>query len=234
MTTEQRLTARLVTRPSEDNFVERKPQSVKGHELRQTLVAFSNSLPETETAVLFIGVDDKTGALLGVDDPEKVQRRVGESGDECYPAIRPAMSVLDLDGKRVVAVEISYSKDKPHFAGPAYIRSGSRSVKASDNLYRDLLTSHCSPAGELLKCKGKYVTVRTVNKRLGNHYPEWAPGVDREGMATVVNVDPFSVTFHFTQYCDEQCTEPLSRIELDWDARNNRRLVIVRGVPPVQ
>ena len=234
MTTEQRLTARLAKRPSEDNFVERKPQSVKGHELRQTLVAFSNSLPETETAVLFIGVDDKTGALLGVDDPEKVQRRVGEAGEECYPGIRPAMSVLDLDGKRVVAVEITHSKDKPHFAGPAYIRSGSRSLKASDSLYLDLLTSHCNPAGELLKCKGKYVTVRTVNKRLGNHYPEWAPGVDREGLATVVSVDPFSVTFQFTQYCDEQCTEPLSRIELDWDARNNRRLVIVRGVRPVQ
>ena len=233
MTTEQWLTARLAKRPSEDNFVERKPQSVKGHELRQTLVAFSNSLPETETAVLFIGVDDKTGAL-GVDDPEKVQRRVGEAGEECYPGIRPAMSVLDLDGKRVVAVEIAHSKDKPHFAGPAYIRSGSRSLKASDSLYRDLLTSNCNPAGELLKCKGKYVTVRTVNKRLGNHYPEWAPGVDREGLATVVSVDPFSVTFHFTQYCDEQCTEPLSRIELDWDARNNRRLVIVRGVRPVQ
>jgi len=212
MTTEQRLTARLAKRPSEDNFVERKPQSVKGHELRQTLVAFSNSLPETETAVLF----------------------VGEAGEECYPGIRPAMSVLDLDGKRVVAVEIAHSKDKPHFAGPAYIRSGSRSLKASDSLYRDLLTSNCNPAGELLKCKGKYVTVRTVNKRLGNHYPEWAPGVDREGLATVVSVDPFSVTFHFTQYCDEQCTEPLSRIELDWDARNNRRLVIVRGVRPVQ
>src|SRR5271170_4263010 len=208
MTTEQRLTTRLAKRPSEDNFVERKPQSVKGHELRQTLVAFSNSLSEPETAVLFIGVDDKTGAVLGVDDPEKVQRRVGEAGEECYPAIRPAMSVLDLDGKRVVAVEIAHSKDKPHFAGPAYIRSGSRSVKASDSLYRDLLTSHCTPAGELLKCKGKYVTVRTVNKRLGNHYPEWEPGVDREGMAPVVSVDPFSVTFHFTQYCDEQCTEP--------------------------
>ena len=236
MTTEQRLTARLAKRPSEDNFVERKPQSVKGHELRQTLVAFSNSLPETETAVLFIGVDDKTGALLGVDDPEKVQRRVGEAGEECYPGIRPAMSVLDLDGKRVVAVEIAHSKDKPHFAGPAYIRSGSRSLKAaSDSLYRDLLTSNCNPAGELLKCKGKYVTVRTVNKRLGNHYP--GPGHVRRSRGLGDRRQRqcrFSVTFHFTQYCDEQCTEPLSRIELDWDARNNRRLVIVRGVRPVQ
>lgn len=109
MTIQQRLTARLAKHPAEGNFVERKPQSVRGHELRQTLVAFSNSLPEPETAVLFIGIDDRTGALLGVDDSEEVQRRVGEAGEECYPAIRPSMSVLEFDGKRVVAIEISFS-----------------------------------------------------------------------------------------------------------------------------
>ncbi len=227
----EQITARLSKRPSEDNFVERKPQSVKVHELRQTLVAFSNTLDEGQAAVLFIGVDDKTGAVLGVDDPDKLQMRVGEAGQDCYPAIRPEMAVLDLDGKRVIAVEISHSKDRPHFAGPAYVRSGARSVKAPDSVYRDLLTSHCGKAGELLRWKNKYVTVRTVHKRLGNHYPDFAPDVHREGMAQVVHVDPFSVTFHFTQYCDERCIEPLSRVELDWDGRNNRRLVIVRGAP---
>ncbi len=233
MTTEQRLTARLAKRPPEDSFVERKPQSVKGNELRQTLVAFSNSLEDGQTAILFIGVDDKTGAVLGVDDPEKLQMRVGDAGEECYPVVRPLMTVLQVNGKSLLAVEVAHSKDRPHFAGPAYVRSGSRSVKAPDTVYRDLLTSHCGKAGELLKCKGKYVSVRTINKRLGNHYAEWEPGVDREGTATVVSVEPFGVTFHFTQYCDEQCTEPLSRIELDWDTANKRRLVIVRGIPPV-
>jgi Putative DNA-binding domain len=228
---EQQLLDRLTRRSPEDNFVERKSSSVKAQELRQTLVAFSNSLPDPDTAVLFIGVDDKTGAILGVDDAEKVQMRVGDAGEDCYPAIRPTMSVLELDGKRVVAVEVAPSKEKPHFAGPAYIRSGSRSLKASDSLYRDLLTSHCGKAGELLRCKNKFVTIRTVNKRLGNHYPDFAPGVRREGMAEVVSVDPFSVTFHFTQYSDERCTEPLNRIELDWDATNKRRMVIVRGDP---
>ncbi len=231
-TSEQRLIDRLMKRSPEDNFVERKTQSVKANELRQTLVAFSNSLQEMQTAVLFIGVDDSTGAILGVDDPDKLQMRVGDAGEDCYPAIRPLMTVLPVEGKRVLAVEVAHSKDKPHFAGPAYIRSGSRSIKASESAYRDILTAHCSLAGELLKCKGEFITARTVNKRLGNHYPDWEPGVDREGTATVVSVEPFSVTFQFTQYCDERCTEPLTRIELDWDARNNRRLVIVRGVPP--
>ena len=98
--------------------------------MRQTPAAFSNTLPEPETAVLFVGVEDKTGAILGVDDPEKAQMRVGDAGEDCYPAIRPVMNVLEVDGKRLVAVEVAHSKDKPHFAGPAYIRSGSRSVKA--------------------------------------------------------------------------------------------------------
>src|SRR6266849_9771904 len=142
-TREQQLLDHLKKRPPEDNFVERKPSSVKAHELRQTLVAFSNSLTDPETAVLFIGIDDKTGMVLGVADPEKLQMRVAEAGEECYPAIRPAMSVLEVDGKHIVAVEVTHSKEKPHFAGPAYIRSGPRSVKASDTLYRDLLTSHC-------------------------------------------------------------------------------------------
>ena len=106
----EQLAARLSTKPSEDNFVERKPQSVKAHELRQTLVAFSNTLEERQTAVLFIGVDDKTGAILGVDDPDRIQKRIGEAGEDCYPAIRPAMTVLEAEGKRVVAIEISHSK----------------------------------------------------------------------------------------------------------------------------
>jgi hypothetical protein len=234
MTTRQRLRARLVKRPPEDSFVERKPQSVKGNELHQTLVAFSNSLEEAQTAVLFIGMDDKTGAVQVVDDPEKLQMRVGDAGEECYPAVRPSMTVLHVDGKSLLAVEVAHSKERPHFAGPAYVRSGSRSLKASDTVYRDLLTSNCGTAGALLRCKGQYVTVRAINRRLGNHYSDWAPGVDRDGTATVVSVEPFSVTFHFTQYCDEQCTEPLSRIELHWDTANNRRLVIVRRIPPLQ
>jgi hypothetical protein len=40
------------------------------------------------------------------------------------------MKVLEVDGKRVAAFEVALSKDKPHFACPAYIRSGSRTVKA--------------------------------------------------------------------------------------------------------
>ena len=61
---------------------------------------------------------------------------------------------------------------------------------------------------------------------------EWEPEANLLGMAEVVSVDPFSVTFNFTDFANERCTEPLDRLELDWDAINNRRLVIVRGIQP--
>ena len=228
-TSEQRLTSRLMNRVSEDNFVERKPASVKSQELRQTLVAFSNSLRETETAALFIGVHDKTGAILGIDDADALQKRVGEAGEDCYPPIRPKMTVLQVEGKSVLAVEVEHSLSKPHFAGPAYVRSGSRSVKASDIMYRDLLSSHCEKAGEILKWKGKQVTVRTVNKRLGNHYPNLDYGRRKTYTCTVVECDPFNVTFKLQGYGDELCVEPLRRIEIDWDPAGNRRMLIVSG-----
>ena len=44
-------------------------------------------------------------------------------------------------------------------------------MKASEVVYRDLLSSHCGKADEILKAKGSQVVVRTVDNRLGNHYP---------------------------------------------------------------
>jgi hypothetical protein len=231
MDNEKSLTERLTRGSPEDNFVERKPQSVKAGELRQTLVAFSNSLQERETAVLFIGVDDRTGAVLGVDDADSLQKRVAEAGEGCYPPIRPSMTALRIEAKWVLAVQIDFSRDKPHFAGPAYVRSGSRSVKASDSVYRDLLTSHCTKAGELLKLKDRVVTLRMVNKKLGNVNPEWDPSCNGTRECTVRRCDPFSVTFYEHGSMGEY-TEPLSRLDLDWDPVRNRRLIIVRGTPP--
>ena len=57
-------------RDHEDGFTERKQEGAASAsaELRKTLVAFANSVPEGKTAILFIGVSD-TGAPLGVKNP---------------------------------------------------------------------------------------------------------------------------------------------------------------------
>lgn len=57
---------RLRRRSPEDNFTERKAADSNDRALRQTLFAFANSVPEAETAVLFFGVDDKTGDVVDI------------------------------------------------------------------------------------------------------------------------------------------------------------------------
>ncbi|MHB8347387.1 MAG: RNA-binding domain-containing protein [Acidiferrobacterales bacterium] len=52
-------------RDHKDNFVERKLEGVTNAELRQTVSAFANTVPEGRHAVLFIGLHDKTGEILG-------------------------------------------------------------------------------------------------------------------------------------------------------------------------
>src|ERR1700737_3512877 len=54
----------------EDNFVERKPESVSKAELRQTVCAFANSVPQNREAVLFVGIEDRAGAVLGVKNTD--------------------------------------------------------------------------------------------------------------------------------------------------------------------
>src|SRR5881296_3700907 len=108
----------------EDNFTERKPSGAKRDELRKTIVAFANSLGEGHTGVLYIGVADN-GVIQGVEGIDSLQKTVGRiCADDCYPAIVPTCTSLNIGGKTILAVEISASSRRPHFAGPAFVRVG--------------------------------------------------------------------------------------------------------------
>ncbi len=58
---------------NEDGFTERKTEAAKPLEFRQTLVAFANSVPEGQLAVLFIGVANN-GKVVGVTNSDSLQR----------------------------------------------------------------------------------------------------------------------------------------------------------------
>jgi predicted HTH transcriptional regulator len=105
----------------EDNFVERKSEGVSPRDIRQTASAFANTV-DARDAVLFIGVHDRTGEVVGVGNAEAVQKRVSEACDDCYPAITYTSEVLQVEGLTVVAVVFPPSDHKPHFTGAAFVR----------------------------------------------------------------------------------------------------------------
>ncbi|MEO2158037.1 MAG: ATP-binding protein [bacterium] len=157
--TKEELLVRL--QDHEDNFTERKPERANNRELRKTIVGFANSVPEGRTAVLFIGVSDK-GEILGVSNPDSLQKKVRNiCTQDCYPQIICRHDVIQRGGKSVVAVVVSSSKNRPHFSGPAYIRQGSETIIASELLFDEMIVSRQGKPHEILKWKGKLVTVIT-------------------------------------------------------------------------
>jgi predicted HTH transcriptional regulator len=69
---------------TEDNFIERKQEDVRASELRQTICVFANSVPAGREAVHFIGIHDKTGAVMGVTNPDEQQKRLREASHRDY------------------------------------------------------------------------------------------------------------------------------------------------------
>jgi hypothetical protein len=127
-------------RNREDGFTERKPEGVSTEDIRKALVAFANSIPEGEQAILFIGVSDD-GTPLGVNNTDKLQKEVRRIAEgKCYPPIKAhTCKVFEESGKSIVAVIVSASVSRPHFAGTAYVRVGSESVKAPEPIYEQML-----------------------------------------------------------------------------------------------
>jgi len=214
-------------RTQESGLCERKPDGCKDQEVRKTVVAFANSTPDGQEAVLFIGLNDKTGAVDGVANPDERQKRCANVLDECYPAITRYMYALTIDGKTVVAIVVPASRHKPHFSGGAYVRDGSRSVQASDRLYEELILSRTDLARELIKYKNNHtiVAVRGINYRLGSHKP--FSGTHVEGMdCKIEDCSGMSVRLYRLD-SQSRFTESLSQIQISFDDEKNKPLILV-------
>ena len=67
--------------------------------------------------------------------------------------------VLVKDGKQFLAVIVPGSEQRPHFAGPSYVRVGSETKVASEPQFQNLIAQRQSKAYEILKWKGKPVAL---------------------------------------------------------------------------
>ena len=200
----------------EDQFVERKSKSDKGGWLRTT-VAFANSTPIGETAVLFIGVDND-GVITDNANVEDTMKSYSDTiSNSVWPLIYTAPRVVTLDGKSCIAVIIPGSAERPHFAGKSYVRSGTQSVDASETQYTELIAERMSKVRELLAWKGKSITLESVNRR-GNF--------TRRGFSTCVVVDcnQFFLTAAFS---GQERSIPLTQLAISRDDNDySRRLKI--------
>lgn len=157
--------AHMIGQP-EGPLVERKPPRVNAREIRQTVVAFANTVSGSDEAVLFIGVRDD-GTVEGCGDTDAMQKTVRDVCDrQCYPAIAFRIEIFS-EHRNVIAVVIPPSQNRPHFAGTAYVRRGSESVAAPDEVFNELVHSRNSKAGMLLEYKKRHTICRVIGLGYG-------------------------------------------------------------------
>lgn len=210
-------------RDREDSLTERKPEGVNSSEVRRTLVAFANSVSEGQKGVLFIGISDD-GKLTGVTNPDSLQKKIRDAAEkECYPPVSYRSHVLDVEGISVLAVVVEASAERPHFAGPAYVRKGSESVTASKQVYDDLIASRNSKAGAMLREKGKTITFVQVDiDRFGRETIRFAVECTIEGCdAHVLDLKDNGADRYFSI--------PLSKTRINRDQKQRRMMIEAIG-----
>jgi hypothetical protein len=216
----------LLKRP-EDNFIERKPAGVNRAEIRKTLGAFANSVPEGQTAVLFIGIRDN-GSLDPVAAPDTVQKTIADiCSRDCYPAIVFRSTTLTEQEGPILAVEIDHSRAKPHFSGPAYVRRGSQSEIASEQLFQGMVEDRTSKVAALRRMQNQIISIVSLQRKLGEDRPIVSAGYQQLAEGRILELDAHNIRLEFTSGL--HVTEAISRTEPSYDEARHRPKIIIRG-----
>ena len=205
----------LRLRNFEDNFVERKT-SGDSKDWLKTVVAFANSTPVGYPAVLFIGVKDDGTPEERTVNLDSLQKSFSEKVSEAYPLIYYVTKIVNVEGKKVLAVIVPGSADRPHFGGQAYVRDGSKSVVASKAQFDEMIASRNSKAYEILKWKGKTITVDLMN--IERHIHATAAVISSQAYK-VTDCNQFYVTLDAGTF---RKSVPLARVELSFDEEAQR------------
>jgi predicted HTH transcriptional regulator len=192
----------------EDAFVERKTASDSKDWLK-TVVAFANSAPVGDPAILCIGVRND-GSIEGNSNLDSLQQTLSDKLAAAYPAIYYLSRVLERDGKQFLAVLVPGSEERPHFAGPSYVRVGSETKKANESQYDELIAQRQSKAREILRWKNQDITMeRTYAGRTGR-YPS---------VAKVAGCNAFYVTL---LQGNDPISYALTKVEISYDDKERR------------
>jgi hypothetical protein len=200
----------------EDNFVERKT-SGDSKDWLKTVVVFANTTPVGYPAVLCIGVKNDGTPEEKTVDLDSLQKTFSEKVSEAYPPIYYLTKIVNIGGKQVLAVIIPGSADRPHFAGLAYIREGSKSVAASITQFDELIASRNNKVREILKWKDTDITVAV----LGVAFPgEQFFSIVARKVAVVRACNQFYVTLEFPD--GKKTCVPLTRTDVSFDEAARR------------
>jgi len=210
--------------PWEDNLLERKTESDL-KDLLKTLVAFANSVRPGHTATILIGEKDDA-SVQGVSNPDEIQKRIRKECEKIFPPILWRSQVYERNGKYCIRIEIEYDGETPHFSGPAWVRRGSETIAATEELFQRLIDLRSGIVYEITKWLDKEVTVRGERKSpLPPNNPWYVNRWGFDETARIVFANNFWVTFEKSD--KNRISEPITNLTLSFDNANSRLKILV-------
>ncbi len=141
----------------------------KSEKYMKSVIAFAN----TSGGKIVIGVDDKSGQIVGVDEKEVFRMMDSIANavtDSCEPQIVPDITFQNIDDKCVVIIEIYPGASRPYFLKSkgkhdgTYIRVAGTSRPADTVKIRELEMEGINLSWDELICVGYEVTEEAVYK----------------------------------------------------------------------
>jgi predicted HTH transcriptional regulator len=204
----------------EDNFVERKTVA-DDRDWLKTIVAFANSTPPGWNSVLFIGVKNSGEIETPQVNLDSLQIKLNATLLKTYPPIPCFKHVVEQNRRQALAVIVPYSENKPHFAGPSYVRKGSETVIASEDQFAELIASRNSLVAEILAHKDEFVHV--VNSKRGNSaFDSYWPGTPK-----IHDCNQHFITIESGMEPRNRITFPISDIVIGREPQSNRFQVTI-------
>jgi predicted HTH transcriptional regulator len=145
---------------SEDSYLEKKSLNDM-EDVVKTCVAFANTCPvEGPPGILCFGVREDGTIEDGLQNLESTTQKIRDKLSQVYPPIEFRTRIITRDGKGFLAVIVPGSSNGPHFSGPAYVREGSSTVVANEELFSMIIDKRERKVREILKWKDKRILMR--------------------------------------------------------------------------
>ncbi len=131
---------------------------------------------------------------------------------------------------------MEYSGKTPHFGGPAWIRKGSETIKANEEIFQRLMDLRNGKVFELAKWIDKEVTV-CLDETAPTHIGVSGGGISTFGnaphrwptsgvVAKLIFLNNFWITLRRNDNNEDQ-SESLDKVRLSFDDKNERLKIIV-------
>lgn len=152
----------------ENEYCELKMMLTK--DIKKEIIAFAN----TNGGKIYIGVDDD-GNIIGIDNPDNdLQALTGMINEGIKPSLieYTQIKIEQYDNKNVLILEIQSSPNKPHYladkglkSSGVYLRHGSSSIQASDEIIKKMIFEHTGLRFEEMISKNQELTFEYLEKK---------------------------------------------------------------------